>query len=258
MTEHCIICDEPGVMTIEHVYPEAIDGSFELENVCKTCNDFMGEHVDCALTNHRMVLLQRFKYKVAGKKGTVPNPLPGTIEDQDGYKSVFETKKDGTSLGFRQLSRVRDLGDGKFEYSVDGVDSDQLLPMVKKHMKRQGAKPLADEQLVASIQTCEKTKTLTYDFDPDLSEYQRPVMKIALGMALAWLGKDYMKDEMAQKIKTFLFDERPVSIIQDEYKINGQVTLYAPVNRSLAIVGMRCGRTMNIFIWDFSIRRLLE
>ncbi len=229
----CVICRKPGIMTLEHVYPEAIGGAFELQDVCKNCNVYLGDHVDYALTDHLLVQLQRFKYKVAGKKGTVPNPLLGTAEDQTGYKSVFETTKDGRVLGFRQLPRVRDLSDSKFEYSVDSKDSTQLIPMIKKHLERQGIIPASDNELLASIQTSEEMKIAKHNLEFDLTEFQRPIAKIAFGLALAWLGKDYIKDEIAKRIKGFLFDERPVSAIEDEYKINGQVTLFAPVNPAL-------------------------
>ncbi|MDP3508997.1 MAG: HNH endonuclease [Candidatus Melainabacteria bacterium] len=229
----CIICSQPCTMTVEHVYPQAIGGGFELSNVCKSCNNHLGEYVDNALTDHLLIKLKRFSLKIPGQKGTVPNPITSTSEDEQGYKSVFETNREGDIKGFRQLPRIRDLGDNKFEFSVDNKDSKLLLPMIKKHLLRKGITPPPDNVLLASTMTRESASTVSHNFKGDAIEFHRPVVKIAFELALAWLGEAYLADDTAMRIKDFLFDKRTVAEIDAAYRIEGQITLQAPTSPGL-------------------------
>ena len=75
----CIFCKEEksaDQFSDEHVFPEAIGGSFIIRNmVCRPCNSKLGMEVDSKLADHFLVRLIRYELGLFGKKGKMRLPF---------------------------------------------------------------------------------------------------------------------------------------------------------------------------------------
>ena len=119
----CILClaDFPSEqLTKEHVFPEAIGGRFCIRRLCKACNSHLGQKVDSSLTEHFLIVLERFILRLQGK-GAVPNPFKtGTLSTTDGQKVDILADGLGDLTGIRFVPDIRrtPLADGSQRISI--------------------------------------------------------------------------------------------------------------------------------------------
>lgn len=229
---HCLVCTQDGEPTDEHIFPDAIGGSLILKDVCKNCNDYLGRVVDCKLTDHFLVQVQRYMFGVRNRSGRLPNPLSGDMTDDDGKSVRFETDNKGNPKGFKYLPSVDKIDEERIKVSVDQTDSNQLLTIVKKLFKRRGMDCPSDAELLASIQKSVELTDATKKLAVDLIEYQRGLIKIAFELGLHWLGPEYREDAIAKKFHSCLFDPRSFDVVATENKLEGAIELHPPINGS--------------------------
>jgi hypothetical protein len=55
----CIFCLNEREPSVEHVFPDAIGGTWTTDRVCKPCNDWLGSNVDVELTDYSGTLMKR-------------------------------------------------------------------------------------------------------------------------------------------------------------------------------------------------------
>lgn len=202
----CVLCNSPGELTPEHIFPEAIGGSLTIP-ICRDCNVYLGANVDVHLTDHQLVKMKRITYKIRGKKGALPNPLPGTITAESGRKARFEvSKKTGEPVGFRTLTSYRDLGNDLVEFYCDERESeDAFYEMVRKFCENREMEPPSREKLFAGIQKSKNPETANYEWAISLTEIRLAIFKIALELGVWLLGPTYMEDPIAKLLKALVF-----------------------------------------------------
>jgi hypothetical protein len=221
----CPICHRPGQPTEEHIFQSAIGGSVVLPDLCKNCNDYLGQAVDCKLTDHFLIVVKRFMLGVRNRYGKLPNPLAGTYPDMTGQKTTLETDSKGNPLGFRFLPQIGQEIDGKLEIKIDSKDSAKLLDIVKKQYTRRGLPVPSDDELLGLVEKVSESVGVHRKIDIDLIEYKRGVLKIAYELGLRWLGLDYRFDSTARKMRKCLFDKRTLAEIGSEYEMPGYIEL---------------------------------
>src|SRR5690349_14800257 len=96
----CVLCmtQKPlNEFNEEHVFPDAMGGSFVLRHLlCSPCNSYLGYAVDANLVNNNLIELARLSLGIKGKGGIVPNPLShGHVSDGSNRKLRYHFDKEG-------------------------------------------------------------------------------------------------------------------------------------------------------------------
>lgn len=142
----CIICrvDKDALeLSDEHVIPDALGGYYHIYSVCRTCNSRMGETVDSALVNHKLVELYRFVEGMTGKSGAIPNPFagPATSSESPDVKVRAIVDDDGV-LEFHLIPRVvvheKEGAPTSIEIVVDAQDEAKIGTILRKKLERLG------------------------------------------------------------------------------------------------------------------------
>ena len=247
---HCIFCQEeklPGEMSVEHVFPEAIGGTYCINSVCKLCNDRLGHSVDSALTNHKLIEFQRMQLKIPGKSGAVPNPLERGVLASDPTQVMRVLVNDGGHLEPHIVPSVKDMnGDDEkkvIQFRIDSQNRDKLAEMVNKKLKRLGQEPLSREQIEAQAEVGQhEHPEIQVKITVDLIQYKRAIMKIAYEMACTWLGDQYITDDLAPTIRSCIWDTHLSGEWSTQYPIHGQVIFRDPQRPLVPFIHNRTGQ----------------
>jgi hypothetical protein len=215
-------------MSLEHVFPKAIGGTYCIKSVCKSCNDRLGHSVDDALTNHKFIEFQRMSLRIPGQSGAVPNPLAKGVLASDSSQAMRSLLNDSGQLEPYLVPSVRVInGDGEkktINFRIDSRDKDKLTEMVNKKLKRLGQEPLSREQIEAKAEFGQSEHPeIQVKIPVDLIQYKRAIMKIAYEMACTWLGDQYTSDALASTLRECIFDTRLSGDWSEKYPIHGQI-----------------------------------
>ncbi|WP_214721705.1 HNH endonuclease [Exiguobacterium sp. s192] len=207
-TIQCIFCLEEKVSSKEHVFPDSLGGLLIIYDVCKDCNDKLGEKVDYHLVDHGLMQLARFTKGLKGKKGTIPNPLSvGKSTDDPDMTLRYKHTSDGTPGALYVIPNVI-FDDGKYRVMVDASEPDRLVETVNKILIRNGLESMTKEEIFSKAHY-EKTENPRMDIEMviDMHSYRKAIIKIIYEMTYYWLGKDYLNDEMAIKIREYILSK---------------------------------------------------
>ncbi|WP_255259049.1 tyrosine-type recombinase/integrase [Bacillus thuringiensis] len=81
------------------MFPDSLGGLLITNDVCKACNDKLGEKVDVHLVNHGLMQFARFTKGLKGKKGKLPNPIGiGKYKDEPETTLHYKFTNDGKPL----------------------------------------------------------------------------------------------------------------------------------------------------------------
>jgi hypothetical protein len=217
----CIFCFNEAAATEEHVFPEAIGGSFSIWRLCKKCNDTFGTTVDPLLTNHATSLIHRQILDIRGKRGALPELFTtGTMkrdDDRPGPRTVRIRStidpKTGV-LGARILPTFQEEvgADGAGTISAVFGDETDLRRWFKKELGRRGILPATQEafdELYARSVTIGTIDSPAgnYRIDFDLFRFRKALTKIAYELAWHWLGDTWLQDAVAKKMRRVLRSE---------------------------------------------------
>lgn len=178
----CIFCGLNKESSDEHVIPDSIGGVYHIYNVCKDCNGFLGEHVDCKLTNHKFMEFERLLRGIKGKSGKIPNPFGknGILKsgecvrielDSDGKPKPYFIPKIGEIQGDFQA-------DGKAIIHVtgDARDESAIRKAIEKKLIRAG---LPTHSLQENITRSEIKPEIEAKLSIDLRDFKVSLIKIA-------------------------------------------------------------------------------
>lgn len=227
----CIICRqdrEAALFHEEHVFPEAIGGTYIIRTVCDGCNSYFGETADNDLVDHWLVAASRLAYGVKGKSH-VPNPLSdGVLADLPEVKVYHLLDDKGRPKGVQVVPNVKKATDDRaqrIEIVIDGSEADKLPEMVNKIRSRAGYPPLPAEEILATAQTQTVNSEIRFQFTLDLLQYKLGLLKIAYELSATWLGPMYSTDPCGEVIRSCLLDRDWVSGWQTKYRLTGDMRL---------------------------------
>lgn len=229
----CLLDKSATEFTSEHVFPEAIGGSFELENcVCRSCNSFLGSNVDVYLTDHYIIQMHRLLHRLPGKSGKIPNPFErGTLTGDNPQKIKYYFDDDGNPKELYltpSIVKAKMPNDAtKVSISIDIKDKDKLPDMLNKIILRSGSKNeiTADDIKQLKIEKIEKPR-ICVNAKIDIVNYQKAILKIVYELAYYWLGVSYIDDPSAQLIRNAILDQSDPATWGEKYKIRGHIGLF--------------------------------
>lgn len=213
----CIFCRKVKPTSIEHVFPYAIGGRKEIKKVCQDCNSTMGYKIDSKLCNHKLIAIQRWKYKLRGQSGEIPDPIldilgTGTL-DQDQNVRVK------TRIDSYNNQPVHSFFSESGKSDVIGT-KDEILHMIAKRTNRTRKKkalpPLSFENSLLEaanlLGTLPKkyigpSLEVKYSINFDINSAIPGLLKIAYEIAFCWLGSKYCFDPIALSIASYLRGE---------------------------------------------------
>lgn len=234
-------------MSVEHVFPKAIGGTYCIRSVCKSCNDKLGHSVDYALTNHKLIEFQRLILKISGKSGALPNPLAKGVLASDPSQAMRSLLNDSGQLEPYLVPSVRVInGNGEkktIQLRVDSRDKDKLAEIVNKKLKRLGQESLSREQIEAKAEAGQNEHPeIQVKIPVDLIQYKRAIIKIAYEMACTWLGDHYTIDATASTLRECIFDTCLSGDWSEKYPIRGQIIFRDPQHPLLPFTDSRPGQ----------------
>lgn len=241
-TIQCIFCLEEKKPSKEHIFPDSLGGLLIINDVCKECNDELGGKVDYHLVDHGLMQLARFTKGLKGKKGAIPNPLgTGKSMDDPDMTLRYKHKSNGTPESLYVVPNVKN-DDGKYRVIVDASEPDKLVETVNTILKRNRLESMTKEEILSKAQY-ERTENprMNIEMVLDMNSYRKAIIKIIYEMAYYWLGKDYLKDEMALKIRHYILSKElevdgligKVELIGDK---NGVLSSFADSDSHIAVL----------------------
>lgn len=238
----CIICkNEHDKMSEEHIFPYAIGGSLSIWNVCKTCNDRLGEEVDILLTDNFLISMVRNTLGIKGNSGKVPNPFKeGVTEDNQKIRLLMD--RDGHFVP-QYIPLISEVEDNKIRIIIDASDKQKLPGIIRKCHERKGLSisDNAIEEILNDINIESARPEIKYDFTINTENYKKALLKILYEMGVYWLGERYTEDPIGKEICGLLF----ASMDQlKNSKIHGQMGLASEFD--FPLVNVECFENMHI------------
>ncbi|WP_248424054.1 HNH endonuclease [Escherichia coli] len=210
----CIICLEEKEVTSfgeEHVIPEAIGGSYIINNVCNSCNSNLGQKVDIKITNEFLSVCLRHEKYIRGKSGLLPIMFPGTFENEFDKKEKYRLEHDENGnvrpvLIYKQPS-IKNVEEDIYSIQIafdNSLSEDEMLKkskqIISKEMKRRGVE-------IYDINHCfEKVNTnikLSINREITNSDSFISILKMAYEFAASNIN-GYVDDEIAIAIADVL------------------------------------------------------
>lgn len=241
----CIFClknFDLRTMSEEHVFPDAIGGTYIIRTVCASCNSLLGSDVDNHLTNHKLVAFRRMQYRLGGRSGKIPVPFgPGHLADNPDHK--FQTRVDPKTgiLDPRTVRKVtKTPGETGINYSIllDSRDEHEVPNIIRKILTRNNITGISVEDVLktATYQRHE-APTVTYGIPIDIIQYHRPLWKIAYEMAYSWLGDAWCDDDMALFLRNAIFDTQISVDSLSSYGIRGITGIFGttPLSQTFSL-----------------------
>ena len=202
----CIFCLEEKELTKEHIVPESIGGSLEIEAVCADCNSTIGTKAEGAFINSLLMSLPRFFNKIPGKSGDIPNPFAKVGITSDGFKvradenlnpHILPQVTEGTTpSGDINLQMIFDKTD---EHKMPEELLKKLLrilktkfPLEEQQKLELKAQELADEALKNRFYG-EDQVTITVQHKYRIADAKLECIKIAYEAAFYMFGYDYVE-----------------------------------------------------------------
>jgi hypothetical protein len=230
----CIFCLNPAPttgFTDEHLFPDAVGGTLVARFVCKACNSHLGHSVDATVTNHTLIGIKRKALGIAGKSGTVPNPLErARLQADASHKVRFDFTKQSPesiyTIPFVQRTQIG-AGQGNLSVRIDATDANRLGEIVNTALARAGAPPVSPEtieELKKNVVRQEQPR-LSIPVSLDLGQYRRGLMKIVYELACLWMGESYLDDPMAALLRQFTLDESLPFDPSQRYPIRGTMRM---------------------------------
>ncbi len=213
----CIFCLREKADTDfnkEHVFPESIGGSLTINDVCTTCNSYLGRCVDNHLVDHLFIKSERMTHQLSSKGRSIPNPFGIGIMD-DGTKVQFTPGENGNNKLYilpKKIDKKEESSKVTLNIRLSEEKKDELLSITNKIRKRMGLPKWRKEDLYKHTTTTH-TKIInpevTLDFFYDDIEYRRAILKIAYELGYYWFGDEFLNNEDAELIRQCIMHDEP-------------------------------------------------
>ncbi len=230
----CLRCDRTlpeSQRNPEHVYPHAIGGSLVLHEVCKPCNDQLGQHFDAPLVDNLFIRMKRHRLGIANRDGKVPDPLGETVATLADQPQIRVELDRGS--GVRTLpSEIRSTdsnGNERRTIFLDSRDQEEVRRVqskVEERAARRGQRAIVEVE--EEIRT--ENPKIQYQFNLPIHDWMFGLFKIAYELAFFALGSPYLDDPMAAKFRSFLQTVPPSKDTLDRSGIldHGKARVYGP------------------------------
>lgn len=231
----CIFClkdKPPEKMSREHVFPEAIGGTYCIDFVCKSCNDTLGHSVDRFLTDHRLIQFERLRLGLLGKKKAVPNPFVlGHLASDASLQFRFKADETGRLEPRLVPSIETRVGENgakeEVQIRIDTRDKDKIPEIINKILTRAGCEERTEQQIWDMVKVQEHTNPeIKINIPIDIIHFKRAMIKIAYEMACTWLGESYTRDSMASTLRHCIWDTKLKGDWSARYPIRGQMGIF--------------------------------
>lgn len=138
----CHICTKKFTNSkIEHVFPAAIGGGYEINGICTFCNENLGILIDEPFNNHQLIITYRFIKQIGRGKRNIKNPLKGVRMEDNGSVYTLQLNKDGYGEKklIPEIPKAEELKIGKkFQIHIDIKDEDKIPKIIDRIQKKTG------------------------------------------------------------------------------------------------------------------------
>ncbi len=190
----CILCLKrfaKSAQTEEHIFPFAIGGTLVLYDLCKPCNDMLGNTVDVGLVEHQSMLFHRRNFDLLGRSRREVTPLTGrALEDP---RRTVSARKEGGS----RFEPLYDKTAAGLEIRVHPDDASDLPKLIARAQKSKRA-----GMVVGTVDTTPYTPV--YDLTLWSKSWVRGLIKISYELAYRALGPGYLDDPVAAQHRALL------------------------------------------------------
>lgn len=137
----CLICREnknDKDFNDEHIIPDSIGGKIHYSGICKECNQKCGEKIDVELADSGLVISDREKYNLKGKKEKEYCALERLKFKNKAGKPVKLVKKENGDYELKEPAYVeKDIKtEGSLDISYVGKDKEELINLLRKKLER--------------------------------------------------------------------------------------------------------------------------
>ncbi|WP_175073860.1 HNH endonuclease [Terribacillus sp. AE2B 122] len=201
----CIFCHEMKETSEEHIFPDSLGGNLIIDNVCKGCNNRLGEKVDTHLVNHGLMQLARQTKGLKGKKGRLPNPIGvGRYRDDPETTLHYKISDDGKPNSLYVVPRVN-KEEHKYEIVFDASKPDELVNTINKILTRNGQEKKTKDEILSSAKYIkDENPIMDVEMTFDMNSYKKAIIKIIYEMTIYWLGEKFLDDPMGLRIRNYI------------------------------------------------------
>lgn len=195
----------------EHVVPYSVGGSNAFSiRVSRRANNRAGEEVDSLLTNNFFIAAHRIGKGLVGQSGRSPSyKLFGTIDvDGKSVKSRY-TVGDVPQLWLRPevTSGVDEDGNECVTIACDVSDLARIIDDINRKLVARGKAPVDRDAFLKSAKIVSDDQPQMKVSDAfDVTSFERPFIKMALGAAHFALGEDYSRTKEASRLRAALWE----------------------------------------------------
>lgn len=209
----CVRCTEykrEEEFNSEHVLPDAIGGTFKVNNLCEECNTLLNQKVDEPFVKSNFVLYYRrmFKLNETSRRGTMKGM--GSVIDNDGNKRLIR-ERDGQLIA--ELVDKFDhkiLPDGRVEciLTIDVTKQNQADELIKARLAQLSklyGQDFGTAYTIADVKT-NTSEPITVKADVENSLLIKQCVKIAYEIA-CYVQPAYIDDPTAELLRNFLVED---------------------------------------------------
>ena len=218
--DRCIFCFREEPRNSEHVFAKAIGGSFTLRCACSTCNGTFGTKIDTAITNHPLSLIERQRLEIKGYSGSIPETFThGVMTHVDGDDVPFDIKirnlidSPGAPWRLEVIPTISKTTNAERTDIIKAAfpTEAEARKWMRKELARQGVTCATEEEFericaasITSVNVDQPTANFAVNIPTDSGVLRKALLKIVYEMAWYWLGKDWLSDSTAKKIRKVL------------------------------------------------------
>lgn len=202
-TKVCIFCgkkehefEEGNRWSEEHIIPLSLGNhGLKTYDVCRTCNNKLGEHVDHYLVNTVPFVLKRNILGLRGESGKIPIPFKDGV-DQFNNKIRMDADFKPSIVPKLDMQGLRITGTANTK--------EEAKRMTEKKLKRM---KYSDQVISNALLQIENTQSHSYQpiiefpFTVDLNRVFLSITKIAYEYCCLRLGDSYMDDYRGKEIR---------------------------------------------------------
>ncbi len=215
--------------TVEHVFPESIGGNIIIKDICKACNDHLGSFVDSPMVNNPFIVDARFRLKLPGKDGTIPNPFENSVLASDPSQKVQVRAENGKIKGIEIVTSKKvttdQEGNKRIELKVDKAHKHLIPQMLEKMRSRYAKKGQTLEKEWKYVEYHSDTTDLHQSLHFHDFDWKRGIMKIAYELSYRQLGPNYLTNPIATKLRELLKIKKITRGDFQRYPVNSTISL---------------------------------
>lgn len=210
--KQCIICKEwknESEFNKEHIIPESIGGSLIIDNVCKECNNKLGNTTDNILTENFLIKGELVRRKIKNKNNK-EQVLFSKLTNISNPKIKLKPKKDketGKFIRYETNTSVEEIDINQFNIAFDGNrEIEEISKQVQNIFKKKYNKTFNKEERDKLKYLLENKRYVTNndefkcDLTIDFKKLSKPFIKIAYETAYYLLGESYLNDSYGNKL----------------------------------------------------------